>query len=81
MAPTAQASNSRGSYNGEYPHFESRSDFLKAYGKVEYHEYRENTKNPLSYQDWKASDHVFGAYLWNAALEIWDGCDSTVSFV
>ncbi|KAF2641303.1 hypothetical protein P280DRAFT_308017 [Massarina eburnea CBS 473.64] len=77
MAPIAQSTSRDGQYDGSGPRFASRRAWLEKFGEAEYAAYvkdrhKEDGSPQLNYEEWKASSHVLGPYLWHATMDVWD---------
>lgn len=80
MAPIAQPPALKNGNGDSRPRFESLQAWLKIFGAPEYAIYKKRTMAPhLNYDDWAASDHVLGPYLWHTTLDVWEGDSSSVN--
>lgn len=78
MAPIAQQSVAKNGYDGSRPRYESLQAWLRTYGHAEYAIFkRDNPPAGLSYEEWSASEHVLGPYLWHATLDVWEEDDTS----
>lgn len=78
MAPNGHTASRQRS--GRASLTKSRQDWLEQYGSDEYRIWqKENPSQPLSYEQWKQSNHVNGLSLYYATLHIFDEPDSSVS--
>lgn len=79
MAPIKQTATVNGDYDGSCARFDSLQAWLKVYGNAEYAVWkRNNAPSHLSYEEWAASEHVLGPYLWHATLDVWEEVSSSV---
>ncbi|KAF2175560.1 hypothetical protein K469DRAFT_756165 [Zopfia rhizophila CBS 207.26] len=73
MAPASYPAASNNNSTSLGPKFDSLKSWLAIYGNAEYVLYKREAVPPhLSYEDWAASQHALGPYLYHLTLDAWD---------
>lgn len=80
MAPESHSSAIADGSTDSFPRFDSLESWLAIFGSAEYARYKNEAATPhLLYEEWKASQHVLGPYLYHLTLDAWDAGSSSVS--
>ena len=80
MAPTPRSSAAGKDATGEKGKIDPFKQWLLTHGTAEYASYKREAAAPhLTYEDWAASEHPLGPFLYHLALDAWEADSSTVS--